>query len=547
VLAIAILVAIVAGWTGTAVAHASLVSSQPAAGSLVTESPDQVVVRFDEAVGIPPEALRLFDSTGKLVAIGRPEHGDQGSSAISATVPELATGLYVVAWRAVSADTHPVAGAFTFQVGTGPTGADAGALIPKVLAEGGPHRSIGWLAGIGRFALIAGLVGLIGALAFPVVSGSGLDDRRWRGWTTIVAVAAALAGWLSLVFQVPLSAEGGPSAIVHGDAWSAFLQTTAGKANLVDAIALTVAGAAMVLQRNRSGWPGAAMAATVVAVAAAAASGHGASGRYEPLPFLLVAVHLTGAGVWLGGLAVLVLVTLDRAGAATVDDRTDVVGRFSAAAFAVVAAIVVTGVLEAWRQLGTFHALRSTHYGQLLLVKTGLVVAMLAVAALSRSVVSHRLSLRAVGAAPTVAEPRALLRRRVAAEVAIGVAVLGVTAALMASNPNPASASGPISQTLVDRDVIASVTVEPARVGPNGMHLYLSGPGGSLEKFGDVTASLSNEGRGVGPAPVPLQPAGPNHYIGTLSVPFGGTWTLKVTALVSEFDERVFTTELDIH
>jgi len=46
---------------------------------------------------------------------------------------------------------------------------------------------------------------------------------------------------------------------------------------------------------------------------------------------------------------------------------------------------------------------------------------------------------------------------------------------------------------------------------------------------------------------VPLQPAGPNHYIGTLSVPFGGTWTLKVTALVSEFDERVFTTELDIH
>ena len=191
-------------------------------------------------------------------------------------------------------------------------------------------------------------------------------------------------------------------------------------------------------------------------------------------------------GVWLGGLAVLLVVTLRRQ-----DNPGPVVSRFSNVAFTVVTLIVATGVLQAWHELGSIHALRTTRYGHLLLIKTGLVAAMVAVASLSRSVVTHRLTLRAAGSMPAPASAQHLLRRRVGGEVAIGVAVLAVTAALMAANPNPSGASGPMSRTLVDKDVIVSVTVEPAAVGANGLHLYLSGPGGSLQKFADVTVELS--------------------------------------------------------
>jgi copper transport protein len=158
------------------------VSTEPAAGSLVDESPDQVVVRFNEAVGIPPQALRLFDSQGKAVHIGEATHGGEGSDAIAASVPSLAGGLYVVAWHAISADTHPVTGAFTFQVGTGPTGVDAGTLIPKVLAENPRDGLAGWLDGVSRFGRISALVALIGALSFPSLTGASPDDRRWRAW-----------------------------------------------------------------------------------------------------------------------------------------------------------------------------------------------------------------------------------------------------------------------------------------------------------------------------------------------------------------------------
>jgi copper transport protein len=531
---------VVVGWAGSAAAHASLVATEPAAGSLVDESPDQVVVRFNEAVGIPPQALRLFDSQGKAVRIGEATHGDEGSDAIAASVPSLAGGLYVVAWHAISADTHPVTGAFTFQVGTGPTGADAGTLIPKVLAENPRDGLVGWLAGVSRFIRITAVVALIGALCFPSLTGASSDDRRWRAWCAIAAVTAALAAWAALVFEAAASAEGALGTVLHGDVWSALLQTTAGKASLAGAVFLTGAAVALLAAVNGSGLPAGAAVFTAAATLAEAASGHGATGDHQPLPFILMVTHLAAAGIWVGGLAVLFLVALGR------HDDWEVATRFSRVAFDVVVIIVATGVLQAWHELGSITALRSTRYGHLLLIKTGLVVGMLAVAALSRSVVSSRMAIRAAGAAPADSAARTMLRQRVGGELAIGIAVLAVTAALMAANPHATGASGPVSRTLVDRDVIASLTIEPARVGSNGLHLYLSGPEGSLQKFSDVTVELSDPGRGVGPAQVPLQLAGPDHYIGTLTVPFRGTWTLRASALVSEFDERVFTTQVHI-
>ncbi len=133
---VATLLAVVVGLASPASAHASLVGSEPVGGAQLNSSPPRIEVRFDESVGIPPGALRLFDQRGHQVTLGRAGH--DGPSAIAAPVTEnLGNGLYVVAWRAVSADTHPVQGAYTFQVGAAASGADVGALDRRHRGEPG--------------------------------------------------------------------------------------------------------------------------------------------------------------------------------------------------------------------------------------------------------------------------------------------------------------------------------------------------------------------------------------------------------------------------
>jgi copper transport protein len=531
-------------WSAPASAHASLVDTEPAAQAVLDEAPKQISVRFNEAVGIPPEALRLFDSTGHQVDIGRPSHVGQGASTIAATVGQLRDGVYVVSWRAVSADSHPVQGAFTFQIGQGATsGPSASDLLAQVLRTNGTDHVAGAVAGLTRSLMLAALALTVGTVAFPVVTGADPSDRRWRRLRRIATAAAAVAGMAALMFQVPVSAGRALDAIVSKPAWRSLLETPAGKAALARATLLVAAAVAVwVVRRPSRSVDRLVFGFTAAAVVASSLAGHGGTGRYVVLGVPLTVAHTAAMGIWVGGLVVLAAVTLR-----SDEDQYagDTATQFSSVAFACVAVLVATGLGQAWRQLGTIEALRTTSYGHLLLIKSALVGVMVAVGALSRRVVHHQLSLRPVGAAPADSG-RSLLRRRVTVEIAVGAAVLAVTAALMATNPAQAT-GGPVSRTLVDGDVLVSLTVDPAHTGTNVIHVYLSGPGGSLQVFKEVTLTASLSSRDLGPLAIDLIPSGPNHYTAPAAqFPFAGRWQLTVTALVTEFDRRTLTTTVPI-
>ena len=129
------------------------------------------------------------------------------------------------------------------------------------------------------------------------------------------------------------------------------------------------------------------------------------------------------------------------------DDRVAVVEGFSQVAFGAVVAIVVSGVVQGWRQVGGYDALTETTYGRLLVVKVLLVAAMLVAAAFSRSWVRQRAGARSArlalspgpgavavssGGGPSRLQ---VLRWSVAAEVGIAVLVLAVTALLVNAVP----------------------------------------------------------------------------------------------------------------
>jgi copper transport protein len=199
--------------------------------------------------------------------------------------------------------------------------------------------------------------------------------------------------------------------------------------------------------------------------------------------------------------------------------RASAVRRFSRLAQWSVVALVVTGFLEAWRLLDRPAALFGTAYGRTLTVKLVLVAVLVALGAWSRRLVRAR--------------ARAdQLWRSVVTEVAVALAVLAVTATLVDTSPSEAVDGEPVHASLVQGDVILDLTLTPAAVGENEVHLTFSPPGGGLQEVTEVEVRLTAADRtDLGPVPVDLTPAGPNHAIGYgVQLPYAGDWTIEVLA-----------------
>jgi copper transport protein len=114
--AVVVLLGILAA-AGTASAHAELLSSFPANQELLEVAPDEIALQFTEAVDPIDPAIRLLDASGDVVEIGAVDQST-GPDRIRASIPAtLDDGTYVVAWQALSADSHRVRGSFTFSVG----------------------------------------------------------------------------------------------------------------------------------------------------------------------------------------------------------------------------------------------------------------------------------------------------------------------------------------------------------------------------------------------------------------------------------------------
>ena len=213
-------------------------------------------------------------------------------------------------------------------------------------------------------------------------------------------------------------------------------------------------------------------------------------------------------------------------------DLTAIVDRFSRLAFGCVIVLVATGLVQAWRILDGFSSIWGSDYGRRLLLKTALVVAVIAIAAVVRRTAHRR-----------PPEP-GRLRRLVATELCVALAILGVTAVLVGTPPpRAAAANSTFSTTLVQQDMIASIAIEPARQGSgNTLHVYISPPGGSLAKVDSAEARLTLPSRDLGPIPVPLTTAGVNHYAAyDVQFPFKGDWQLELLVVVGSSQTRFST------
>jgi copper transport protein len=545
-------------------AHAELISTEPASGEQLDVAPEQVVLRFTESVDVADDGVEVLTAGGDRIDAADPRHPNGEGSSVAVDLPGLDDGTYVVSWRVISSDSHPVSGAFTFGFGDAAavSDADVQALLDDASAGAGSDRVVGVSYGIVRFAAFAGLVVLIGGAVFvAALWPAGADEPRARRILAGAWWVAFGATVLSIPLQATYAAGGSLADAFDPSLIGDELGARTGRAWLIRLALLAVVAAVgprlvrRSTERRTETLLTAAAGGGLGLLATITFTGHAVSGDLVGLAVVTDLVHLSAVSVWLGGLALLLGAVLWSSGGAADSRAEPIVSRFSDVAFGAVLVIVASGSVQAWRQLGSWDALVDTSYGRLLMVKVSFFVLMLAAAAASRSWVRQRaqasmasLALSpgpgAVRVSPSGRAPLSVLRRSVAVEVGLAVAVLATAAALVNAVPGASvvddgvAAGGTFSSTVHGSLTAIEVTVDPAAVGAADIDITVTDHAGEPLEPEEVTASLTLPGRDIGPLDVPLEPVGRGRYVAEATeIPFSGTWELEVVARTSDIDQ----------
>jgi copper transport protein len=498
-----------------AAAHALLLSSKPAAGTTVGTSPTTIELTFGETPDPKLSTAKVLDASGSNHAGGPAVAAPGKPATLDVPVGTLADGVYTVTWRTVSSvDGHVAAGSFAFGVGvpvtaTGPASQNQG---------GSPSGSL--LADAARWLLYLGLVGLFGAAFF----GFAIDPKVPRSVLRLAGV-----GWLAAALGA-ISVTAVQWSDAGGDI-GGLLGTSVGTSAIARVAALAIAGvlAAVLVLRRPS--PSRRLFGLVAASAAAAmlvdvATGHAAAGSIAPFQVLTQWLHIASAGLWVGGLAALLLTVRG----APDEAKAGIARRYATWAGIGLAIVALTGVIRAVSEIGSLDALVSTDYGRVVLIKSVLLAFL---AALGAS--NHYINIPAA--------PRRLtgLRRVGSVELALGALVLAFSALLVNLAPPVSSAGGPsqaASAPIIANGHDFGTTVKLRLVvspGAPGFNTFEA----SVTDFDTATPVAATavslrfaiaSSTGVGGSTLDLQPGGPGSFTasaGNLSL--DGIWNIVAT------------------
>lgn len=557
--------ALLAGWAVVAVgaaapalAHAVVVGTDPVDGSRLDAAPAQVSVIFSENVSADAGFVKVVDSKGNQVS-----EGDARSDGTTVSVP-LRSGIgddsYLVSYRIVSADSHPISGAFSFVVGDGPLVAATGAVV-----GGTTDPVVDNVFTVVRWVSFAGVV-LFGGLVFLVLCWpAGRTDRRarrliWTGWGATAAGAV-----LGVLLEGPYAAGTGLSDAADLTLLQTTLGSTYGRmlcARLVLLGALAVLAVRLLRdqggrqERARARDEDLAAICGLGVLATYGGVGHAAAGSQPTLALLSDTTHLAAASVWIGGLAVLTACLLP---SRRTDELATALPRFSRMAMGAVAVLALTGTYQAWREVGPLPALWSTWYGQLLLAKIAGFLLLIGLGNLGRLAVrrrylvpvAHALSTEDAATVERSEEDRMLHRMRlsVGLEVAIAATVLAVTAVLVSTPPARATYSEPFAATVqLASGGTAELSVSPARAGANTVGVSVLDQQGAPADARQVSLTAALPAEQIGPLPVSLNRTGTGRYETTAaSLPRPGTWELVLRVQKSEFDRDVAQVDVPVN
>jgi copper transport protein len=458
-------------------AHAALLRTAPEASRTVESPPAEVALTYSEAVEPRFAIVSVTDKDAHLVTGGTPRRSPTDPTTLLVPLKRVQQGWYLVYWRVISADGHPVRGAFTFAVGPNP-GPAPEFQIPSVSETAATPRLVAarWVAFLATMAAV-GLFALRMGVARPL-------PRRVRGTSLRALELAFLVACLVALVAVPVyiviaTADFALRSAFDLGALAPLLSVSAfGRGFLVLelCLGLFVAAALVALwvdrpERGRRSiselfaGAGAWTAAGAVLLVPGAA-GHAAQTSPRGWALLFDWLHMAAGSVWVGGLVGLLVLWRSLPAARRVAGLAFCVPRFSATAVGSVLVLIGSGIGASLLHLPTLASLWGTSYGQALLVKIGLLALALLLAAVN--LLRTRPRLAACAQRPELGPATAsLLRRLVAGEVAL-VAGAVLAAAVLTSLAPPSKA-------------LAETGKAAAHIGPGPAHAVVSRNGYRLE------------------------------------------------------------------
>ena len=524
-------------------AHAVLLDSSPKPGEMLMQSPSEVVANFNEGVG--PIFFKVLDVKGQPV-------GDPGEIRLDGTkmiLPLRATlpnGTYVLTYRVISADTHPVGATFGFSIGEPMKTVDA-------TADAG-SRSIWSLAvAVNRWVLYAGMLWVAGTALFLLllgIEGSLREDARQKArWASVLT---ALSYVLAVGFGGADMQLGGVDALWKAATWRSGLDSTLASSAVLGLIAMALLYAGFVAGEQRR--HGVLIAGATLAIGSFLVTGHAATAPPAWLMAPVVGVHLLATAFWIGAFRPLLLSTRQLSAA----DSGALMQRFSNFAVPAVIVVLISGTAISLKQLGSPAKLFDNDYGTVLLTKIILVLVIVGIAAFNKINLTPRLIANDVAGVSKI-------KRTITLELMLYVIVLAAASALTVTTPPRALVAtgeagaaeakmammtgGLVKRTLEnDAGYSAEIELSPAKVGENMLMVTVKDPAGVIVQ--DATAlevTVALESAGISEVRLKAEAVGNGMWhvmIGETLIP--GDWALTIDGYLTDYDKTSFSTTVTL-
>jgi copper transport protein len=521
---------------GSAWAHATLLKTTPAASTLLSTPPTHVGLVYSEAVEPRFAVVSVTDAFGHSQTAGQPARSPQDPHELDVPLARLREGWYLVFWRVISADGHPVRGVFTFSVGPNP-GPSPEFVVPS-LSETAATPTLVTL----RWLVFLGLMAAVGLLVLRTSVARPLLRNRPRALAIAFWIALAVALIATPLYVLAATAEFSLRSIWDVGALVPLMEHSAfgrGYLRLELVLALFGVASGVVLWLDRGATIRRTVAELLALIGATLAAGAlllvpGAAGHANQtspraLSLTLDWLHLLSGSLWVGGLIGLLL--LRRNVAALVI----CVPRFSNVALVSVTVLLGSGVIASVVHLPTLASLWQTSYGQAIVVKSVLLIGAMLLAAVN--LVRTRPALLR----PEPPASAAILLRRLVAGETLLVAGAVAAAAVLSSLPPPPKAladlgsvaahtgPGAVSHTFDVQGYTIALRVTPNRAAvPNDFSVRLT-RNGSPVGGADVTLRFTMLDMEMPPQEVLLAPHGTGTYERRVpALVMAGHWGLAV-------------------
>ena len=513
--------------TVSSLAHATLTAAEPANRSVVATAPRELRLAFNEPV--TPLVLKLVASHAPTAFLDR--YRSEGRSLVIDAPAEMTAGTYVLSWRVISADGHPIAGTTQFSIGAPSPG------LPPEADEGydPKARAALWIV---KLAIYLGLfIGVGGAFASRWLAPSGPIHRP----SSLFARSALLVGLAAVPLSIGLQGLDALGAqltqLTLPIAWETGFSTSWATTAIAAALAL-LAGLCAMGVRHPPLAVGFGLAGLAGIGWALAASGHASAAPPQVLTGPAVGLHGVGIALWMGSL-------LPLAGAMKQDgdQALGALRRFSSVIPMVLAAILLSGGFLAVVQVESLEALWSTDYGRVLVAKLAVVAALLAIAGWNRFALTHRIKLGQ-------AKARLGLAGTIAAELMLMAIVLGLVATWRFTPPPralAAAAAEPAVLSFHTAQAFANVAFTPARAGRVKVSmLVMTGNYGLLDPKA-VTVTIASPPAGVEPIARSAEKSDDGSWrIEALTIPLPGLWSVRLDILMPDDANATLEDELEI-